>query len=253
MHRQSPALKLFAFIISLVLLHEPGFAEDCQGEFFGPDDAHNEAPLTHPHPEFAQMLQSAEKGVPIEQRNLAISYETGYLVSPCQKAATLWYLRAANSGDEQAKRWVARNQEVRRIRNGPECVGMQCSPGGMGSSKQIVLHPDPRGHYYAPVTINGVTVRGVVDTGASFISMGPTMAQRLGINFRTGQVGRSLTANGSTSVFNLPLRSVSVGGLLVSDVMASVGPVEHELLIGMSFLKRVDLNQDNGSLVLTTR
>ena len=60
------------------------------------------------------------------------------------------------------------------------------------------------------------------------------------------------TANGTVRTWTTRLESVDVGGLAVSDVRASVLPnmPGEEVLLGMSYLKRFELIQRDGTLTL---
>ena len=94
-------------------------------------------------------------------------------------------------------------------------------------------------HYFAPVTINGVTEQGMIDTGASTIAMSPESAKHFGIDASHGKQQQFQTANGKTidSVITVP--KIQVGGLVLRNVMVSVGS-SGPILIGMSsdFLSR---------------
>lgn len=118
----------------------------------------------------------------------------------------------------------------------------------------VILHPDSRGHYMADGQINGGSVRMLVDTGASLISLPATDAMRLGINYKNGQRGYSQTANGVKPVYKVTLNSVQIGDIVLNQVDASV----HEsglpiILLGMSFLNRTDMKREGETLTLIKR
>ncbi len=75
---------------------------------------------------------------------------------------------------------------------------------------KAILAADPRGHFYAQGMVNGVPVRFVVDTGATLVSLPRQDAERLGIDYRSGQRGNSRTANGVVPVYLVKLDSVKV-------------------------------------------
>ena len=102
--------------------------------------------------------------------------------------------------------------------------------------------------------INGRMVSFLVDTGANSLSMSRKQAQRLGIDFRTkGKEGLSSTANGMVKNWQVMLNSVKVGTITLAFVEASIRDTEDELpiLLGMSFLNRVKLEQSGQKMVLT--
>lgn len=116
-------------------------------------------------------------------------------------------------------------------------------------SESVSLRADARGHFFTPGTVNGTGVRFLVDTGASYVSLGAADAARAGIDLSKAQSGISQTANGPTRVWLARLSEVRVGAVVLRDVEATVH--EHNLpiaLLGMSFLKRMDM-QRNGEIM----
>lgn len=104
--------------------------------------------------------------------------------------------------------------------------------------------------------INGRIVSFLVDTGATSISMSRKQAQRIGIDFRTkGKEGMSGTANGSVKHWQMMLNSVKVGTITLPFVDATIRDTEDDLpiLLGMSFLSRVKLEQSGQKMVLTEK
>jgi aspartyl protease family protein len=118
----------------------------------------------------------------------------------------------------------------------------------------ITLVSDPRGHFVTPGSINGVPVQFLVDTGATFVSLGAADARRARIDTSKGTPGMSMTANGPTRIWRVKLASVKVGGITLSDVDASVHEQDMPVvLLGMSFLNRMEIRRDGQSMVLTQR
>lgn len=123
-----------------------------------------------------------------------------------------------------------------------------------GSGKQIVLTAQGGGHFYAPGTINGKSVRFVVDTGATLVSMDQYEADRLGIDWKKGQRGMSRTANGDTPIFRTTLPSVRIGDVQVYNVEAVVSPTPMPyILLGNSFLTRFQMKRENDVMTLDLR
>jgi aspartyl protease family protein len=63
------------------------------------------------------------------------------------------------------------------------------------------------------------------------------------------------TANGPTTAYSTIIDSVRIGELEETRVVASILPdMPHdEILLGMSFLKRLDFSQRGDTLILTQR
>jgi aspartyl protease family protein len=99
-----------------------------------------------------------------------------------------------------------------------------------------------------------VLVRFMVDTGATFISIGQQEADRIGLNYRNGTRGYSQTANGPVPVYRTTLDSVRVGDVQVFNVDAVVMPAPMDMvLLGNSFLSRFQMRRDNDVLRLEKR
>ena len=123
-----------------------------------------------------------------------------------------------------------------------------------GGGLQIVLAAGSGGHFFSAGAINGKAVRFVVDTGATFVSMGANEAERLGIAYRNGQRGITNTANGQMTVYKVSLASLRIGGVQVYNVEALVGeaPMDH-VLLGNSFLTRFQMKRENDTMTLSKR
>ena len=122
------------------------------------------------------------------------------------------------------------------------------------ASSSVTLVADTRGHFFTTGSINGSLVQFLVDTGATMISMGVADARRIGINYLQGERGVSRTANGIAKVFRVRLESVKVGDIALNNVDALVHESEMPyVLLGMSFLHRLEMRQAGTDLTLTKR
>lgn len=117
----------------------------------------------------------------------------------------------------------------------------------------VRIWPDQSGTYSVVGSINRYPVDFVVDTGATFISLNGREARRLGIDYRVvGTPGRSTTASGYARIFIVSLKRVKVGEIELRDVPAAIhdGDFPQQVLLGMSFLKRVDMRRAGEALEL---
>lgn len=113
-----------------------------------------------------------------------------------------------------------------------------------------------QGMYLTPGQINGIGVDMMVDTGASAIAMNENTARRLGVDFRLeGQPIGVSTANGHAVGYALNLNEVSVGNVTLDRVNAIVLPGAYpvRVLLGMSFLSRVEMQDKGDRLELRPR
>jgi aspartyl protease family protein len=88
--------------------------------------------------------------------------------------------------------------------------------------------------------VNGATVRLLVDTGASLVTLTQADARAAGI--ATGELvfsHRASTANGPARMALVKLREIRIGQLSLFDVPAAVLENLNISLLGMSFLSRL--------------
>lgn len=138
----------------------------------------------------------------------------------------------------------------RPLRIGQHAVG---APPADGSGK-ITLTADARGHFYTTGTINGASIRFIVDTGATMISLGASDARRLGLDFNRGQKGYSQTANGQAVVSKVKLDTVTIAGITLHQIDALIHQTDMPIaLLGMSFLNRMEMQRDGGTMTLRQR
>ncbi len=120
---------------------------------------------------------------------------------------------------------------------------------------EVRLSPDAGGHYVTPIAINGHSVEAMVDTGATTVVMSLPQARALGLDYRNGQAVTMQTANGNARAYQLMLERVSVGAVVVENVAALVNMSDfpHVILLGNSFLNEVQMQRENGVLVLRSQ
>ncbi len=138
----------------------------------------------------------------------------------------------------------------RPLRIGQHAIG---ASSGDGSGK-VMLTADARGHFFTTGTVNGTSVRFMVDTGASGIALSPSDARRIGIDLSRGERGMASTANGVAPFVRVTLDTVRVGDITVHNVEAGV--VQNEMpyaLLGMSFLNRMEMQREGSTMTLKKR
>jgi len=118
----------------------------------------------------------------------------------------------------------------------------------------VQLKADTQGHYSGDFKINGKTVPGLIDTGATYVALNETTARRLGYSVGALDFRNVInTANGQTKAAYLKLDRVEIGGIRVRDVDALVLRDEalNSTLIGVSFLKKLaSYSVEDGALSL---
>ncbi len=109
------------------------------------------------------------------------------------------------------------------------------------------------GMYMVGGTINGHPVKFMVDTGATWISMNSHHAKRIGLDYRvSGKRSSVSTASGVEQVFVINLDRVKIGDIELHHVEAAVleGRSPTEILLGMSFLDRVEIERKGQVMTL---
>jgi aspartyl protease family protein len=118
----------------------------------------------------------------------------------------------------------------------------KAAPARPPVANTLTYAADSSGHYFIDAAVNGVPIRFMVDTGATFVALSPEDAAAAGIASQNLSFSDAVnTANGVTHAARTSLRSVRLGQFEVDDVAAVVmdQPMPFSLL-GMSFLSRVD-------------
>ncbi len=119
-------------------------------------------------------------------------------------------------------------------------------------SKEVRISRDASGSFFTFGSINGQMVKMLVDTGATMIAMNEPTAKRLGIPYwLKGEKSWVTTASGTAQAYSMLLDRVQVGAILLQRVKGVVikGNYPREVLLGMSFLKQVEM-VNQGSLLL---
>lgn len=153
---------------------------------------------------------------------------------------------------ERAVVQIGATRRTLTLGQGSYAVGSSASSA---SNAMVVLTADNRGHYTVDGNVNGAHVRFMVDTGATMVTFSSGEAKRLGVNYFRGVRGVASTANGLVSAYRVKLDEVRVGDIVLRNVDALVqeGDGLPLALLGMSFLNRVEMRQDAGSLILRKR
>ncbi|MBI1422604.1 MAG: TIGR02281 family clan AA aspartic protease [Gammaproteobacteria bacterium] len=116
--------------------------------------------------------------------------------------------------------------------------------------REVVLKRNRMGHYNVTGDINGHSVEFMLDTGATDIAIPASIATDLGLQ-RLGRM-QFETANGIAEGYATRLHEVRVGNIVLHDLAASINPNMNDdiVLLGMSFLKKIEFTQRGDSLIL---
>ena len=126
---------------------------------------------------------------------------------------------------------------------------VQSSVSAFGTP-EVVLKRNRQGHYVTNGLINNQPVVFLLDTGATVVSVPQNVARRLGL--KAGAPAYANTANGVITTYSTRLDSVAISKLELNNIAAHINPhmSGNEILLGMSFLKQLDMLQVGDTLTL---
>ncbi len=128
------------------------------------------------------------------------------------------------------------------------------SRAAAAGSQSVTLSAGAGGHVFTDGHVNGGSVRFVVDTGATMVTLPGSDAVRLRIDYRKGEAVTMQTAAGPTPAYRIKLDTVRIGGIELNNVDGVV--IEKGLavaLLGMSFLNRVEMKQEGDRMTMIRR
>jgi aspartyl protease family protein len=126
---------------------------------------------------------------------------------------------------------------------------------GFAANDPVSLYADQSGHFLGSLSVNGVSLKYLVDTGATTVAFNSGDAKYAKIDYEKGEKGLSSTANGVVQVYHVKLNTLKIGSIVLNNVDASVieGGSPSVVLLGMSALNRLDMKRDNSIMTLTKK
>lgn len=137
-------------------------------------------------------------------------------------------------------------------------MGQAASVAGKSGSEvnsPVNLYADSRGHFYGNLSINGASLKYVVDTGATSVAMNSGDAKFAKIDYEKGERVTLSTANGEIGAYLVKLNTLKIGTIVLNNIEAVVteGGSPPYVLLGMSALNRVEMKRDNSIMTLTKK
>ena len=120
----------------------------------------------------------------------------------------------------------------------------------LAEGRQEIAIPVSRdGHYYLDGSINGVALKFMIDTGASYVSVDEDFAKAA--RLPKGIRGYFSTANGTVEGEIVKNQEVHADAFRVSGLSVAITPSQGMVgLLGQNFLRRFDVSQAAGVLRL---
>lgn len=122
------------------------------------------------------------------------------------------------------------------------------------AQREVRIPRNARMQYLTTAYINGRPLQVLVDTGANIVAMNAAHADAIGLeDWRDMRSAPVETAGAAVSGYMVQLRSIEVGGIRVDNVAATVidGSQPSTPLLGMSYLRHVQMREQNGILTLS--
>ncbi|MDH5387380.1 MAG: TIGR02281 family clan AA aspartic protease [Gammaproteobacteria bacterium] len=116
--------------------------------------------------------------------------------------------------------------------------------------REVELQRNRSGHYVTDGIINGQPVVFMLDTGATGVAVPQHIASDL--QLKRGVALKLQTANGVATGYAATLDQVAVDGIKLENVRAIINPNDDSdvILLGMSFLKKIEFTQRGDILIL---
>jgi aspartyl protease family protein len=126
---------------------------------------------------------------------------------------------------------------------------------GADANTPVVLKADATGHYFGTMVINETSLKYVVDTGASAVTLNSIDAKKANINYAEGDVIGVSTASGLSTAHRVMVRNIRIGTLVLDDVQVLVtdNDAPPVVLLGMTALNRLGIKTEDSTLTLTRK
>ena len=123
------------------------------------------------------------------------------------------------------------------------------------NNSPISLYADQAGHYFGNLSINGASLKYVVDTGATTVALNSGDAKFAKIDYEKGEKVTMSTANGNVSAYLVHINTLKIGTIVLNDVAATVseGDSPPFVLLGMTALNRMSMKNENSILTLSKK
>ncbi len=116
---------------------------------------------------------------------------------------------------------------------------------------EVELKQNRQGHYMVSGTVNKRSAQFMLDTGATDVVIPADLANFYKLPVQGQTLG--VTANGIVEMQATTLEEISIGEIKLYNVRASINPgmeKQHPILLGMSALRQLNLNQNGNTLTL---
>lgn len=134
-------------------------------------------------------------------------------------------------------------------------VGSSSATSDGGVNTPVNLYADSDGHFFGQLTINGASLKYLVDTGATSVAMNSGDAKYAKIDYEKGRKIRVSTANGVVSAYMLTLNTLKIGTIVLHNVEVTVteGGSPPFVLLGMSAQNRLEMKRQGAIMTMSKK
>ena len=127
--------------------------------------------------------------------------------------------------------------------------------GEGGTNSPVTLYADTNGHFLGNLSINGVSLRYLVDSGATAVALNSGDAKFAKIDYEKGEKVNVSTANGEVAAYLVTLNTLKIGTIVLNNIKALVteGGSPAVVLLGMTAQNRLDMKRDNSILTMSKK
>ncbi len=117
-------------------------------------------------------------------------------------------------------------------------------------TRRLILQLNTSGHYQAKGYLNDYPVDFLIDTGATVVAIPALFAPQIGLEL--GAPEKIMTAKGETTMHQTNIEQIRLGNITLHNVEGGIviGMEDNRVLLGMSFLKRLNMQQQRNMLIL---
>lgn len=136
-------------------------------------------------------------------------------------------------------------------------MGQAASVAGTSANANpsVTLYANSQGHFISDCKINGVSLKFLLDTGATSVALNSGDAKFAGVDYKRGEPMYVNTANGVITAYRVTIANLKIGGITLSQVEGNVveGGSPSIVLLGMSALNRMEMKRQDMTMTLTKK
>jgi len=119
----------------------------------------------------------------------------------------------------------------------------------------VQIWADRNGFFQSRGEINGQSLKFLVDTGANLVVLNSQQADRIQLEYKSGSQTIATTASGQAPMYLVEIDNISFESIELNNILVGViiGAYPTTPLLGMSFLKRLDMKRSGNLMELKKR